>query len=288
MRRTVLRIFLPMLLLAVLLIMAGCANRVPRLPVPPGVSKHTEKLMLQGKSVPVDFYLPQQVGEAPVVIVAHGFTRHRRVMAGWGNLLATQGMITVVPNLPAFADHERNARAISELIALVHEPRRLVKAKPSGAVALVGHSAGGFATLLAASREKDVRCWIGLDPVDFGDHGLRAVQALKTPALMLLAESGAWNRHANALPWLNASASPLIALRVRGSTHCNAENPTSRLAEIACGTTDATRRAVYERHTLAMLRQHLFGDVTATRALAHDPDVVPLPSRRADSTAKVE
>lgn len=247
-------------LLAALLVTAGCANRVPGLPVPPGVTKSTEKLMLQGETVPVDLYLPKNISRAPVVIVAHGFTRHRRVMAGWGNLLARHGMITVVPNLPAFADHGRNARAIGEIITLMHEPGRLANPAPSGDVALIGHSAGGFATLLAASRERRVRCWIGLDPVDFMDHGLRAVEGMRTPGLMLLAESGAWNRHANALAWLAPLGSTLTALRVRGSTHCDPENPTSRLAEITCGDTDAVRRAVYERYVLAMLQKHLLDD----------------------------
>jgi poly(3-hydroxybutyrate) depolymerase len=75
----------PALVFTALLIAAGCANRVPNLPVPPNVTKRTEKLVLQGQEKPVDIYLPQNVEKAPVVIVSHGFTRHRRVMAGLGN-----------------------------------------------------------------------------------------------------------------------------------------------------------------------------------------------------------
>ncbi|HRK16512.1 MAG TPA: hypothetical protein PK490_19690 [Prosthecobacter sp.] len=259
-------LLLPVLAITGLLIMAGCANRVPHLPVPPGITKRTDKLTLQGSEVPVDIYLPQKADKAPVVIVAHGFTRNRRVMAGWGILLAQNGMIAAVPDLPAFADHGRNARAIGDLITLLYEPGRPGQAAPTGDVALIGHSAGGFATLLAAGREKRARCWVGLDPVDFMGHGLAAVKKLKVPALMLLAESGAWNRHANALAWLRAPGAPLTALRVRGSTHCDPENPTSRMAELACGRTDAARRAVYERHALAFLRRHLLGEPAAVPA----------------------
>lgn len=253
----------PTLIVTALVIAAAFANRIPALPVPADVTKRTENIVLQGTSVPVDFFLPRGVEKAPVVIVAHGFSRHRRVMTGWGHLLAQNSMIAVVPNLPAFADQGVNIRAIGQLIEIVHEADRLTKPSPTGDVALIGHSAGGFGTLIAASREKRTRCWIGLDPVDFNDHGLRAIKQLRIPGLMLLAESGAWNRHANALAWLNSADSDITALRIRNSTHCDPENPTSPLVRIVCGETDAERRAVYERYALAMLKQHLLDDAAA-------------------------
>jgi hypothetical protein len=214
----------------------------------------------------VDLYLPKDSQNAPVVIVAHGFSRHRRVMAGWGILLAQNGMIAVVPTLPAFADQARNIRAIHDLVALVHEPGFFGQTTPNGDVALMGHSAGGYDTLIAVTGEKSVRCWIGLDPVDFGDHGLRCAKSLKIPALMLLAESGAWNRYANTLcPGSPPIPASLTALRIIGSSHCDPENPTSRLADLVCGQTDPERRTVYERYAVAMLRKTLFGDQTAAK-----------------------
>lgn len=278
------RLRYPALLFAALLIAAGLANCVPKLPVPPGVTKRTEKLLLRGREKPVDIYLPQNVAKAPVVIVSHGFTRHRRVMAGWGILLAQHGMIAVVPNLPFLTDQSGNSRAIDDLIALVHQPGHLTRPAPNGDVALIGHSAGGFATVLATSRVKSVRCWVGLDPVDFGDHGLAAMQSMQAPGLMLLAEPGAWNRHANALPWLKPSAAPLTVLRVRESTHCDSENPTSVLADYICGKTDPARRVLYERYALAMLKQHLFDDASAKAVLSDapgDPSVIVLKSAEA-------
>ncbi len=257
----------PMLALTGLIIVASCANRAPSLPVPKSVVKHTEKLVLQGHEVPVDFYLPQNVGKAPVVVVAHGFTRSRRVMAGWGNLLAQNGMIAVVPNLPFITRHTRNARAIHDLIALVHTPGHLTQPAPTNDVAIMGHSAGGYVTVLAASHEKRLRCWIGLDPVDFGGHALKSMASIQSPGLILLAEPGAWNRQANAVPWLNHAAAPLTALRIHHSTHCDSENPSSLLANVICGRTDASRRAIYEKYALAMLKQHLFGDAAAAEVL---------------------
>jgi hypothetical protein len=70
-------------------------------------------------------------------------------------------------------------------------------------------------------------------------------------------------------------------LRVRGSTHCDPENPTSRLAELACGHTDPARRAVYERHALALLKRVLFNKPAS---FATDADVetlhpMPIPAQ---------
>ena len=268
MRKWLKRSLFVVLLVAAILAAAAWANRVPNHPVPADIVKRTEKILLQGKEQPVDLYLPKDAQNAPVVIVAHGFSRHRRVMAGWGILLAQNGMIAVVPTLPAFADQARNIRAIHDLIALVHEPGFFGQTTPNGDVALMGHSAGGFDTLIALTGEKCVRCWIGLDPVDFNDHGLRCAKALQIPSLMLLAESGAWNRYANAVPWITANPSSLTALRILGSSHCDPENPTSPLANLICGQTDPERRAVYERYAIAMLRKTLFGDETAGQILA--------------------
>ncbi|WP_395749557.1 hypothetical protein [Prosthecobacter sp.] len=272
MKRLLHHLRFPALAFAALIIVGSCANRVPALPVPKDVLKRTEKLVLQGSEVPVDFYLPRSVGKAPVVIVAHGFTRNRRVMAGWGNLLAQNGMIAVVPNLPFFTHHTRNARAINDLITLVHTPGHLTQPAPSDAVAIMGHSAGGYAAVLAASHEKHLRCWIGLDPVDFDDHGQKALASVQSPGLMLLAEPGAWNRQANAEPWLNHAAAPLKALRIQHSTHCDPENPSTPLARFVCGATDPGRLAIYEKYALAMLRHHLFGDAASAEVLKQAAD----------------
>lgn len=269
MNKLLLCLLLPVSVVTALLLGAGHLNRVPPMQVPPGVIRRTEQIMLQGERVPVDLFLPASVAKAPIVIVAHGFTRHRRVMSGWGVRIAENGMIAAVPSLPSFANHARNARAIVELAALLQRPGSLRPGlEPMGRTGLVGHSAGGFATLLACAGSDKMHCWIGLDPVDFMDMGLGVVKSLKAPALMLLAEPGAWNRQGNARQWLGRGASSLVALGIRGSSHCDAENPTSRMAELACGRTDPARRATYERYALAMLRTHLLQDPAASSILS--------------------
>lgn len=240
------------------------ANRVPRLPLPDGVRLETRQLQLHGVTVPVDVYLPAQAGRAPVVLLAHGFTRHRRVLAGWGQRLAQEGLIAVTPNLPFFADPERNARALVELATQILATPDFGPTAPDGRLIYAGHSMGGFASLLATAQDPRALAWIGLDPVDFAGLGRDALARLRVPCLALLAEPGAWNLNGNARSWLDLAPPSLTMLRVRGSTHCDPEHPTSRLAELACGATDAGRRAVYERHALALLRRVLFKSPSAT------------------------
>ncbi len=255
-------------MLGAMLGMAHQANRVPRLPVPDGLRVETHRLQLEGVTVPVDVYLPAQSGRAPVVLLAHGFTRHRRVLAGWGQRLAQEGVIAAVPNLPFFADPERNARALVELATQILSTPIFGTTAPDGRLVYAGHSMGGFASLLATAQDPRALAWIGLDPVDFAGLGRHALAHLRVPCLALLAEPGAWNLNGNARRWIDLDHPSLTILRVRGSTHCDPEHPTSRLAELACGATDAGRRAVYERHALALLRRVLFQSASAIPAAA--------------------
>ena len=150
-----------MLALLGLLAMAGAAYyllRVPGVPPPPGVTKRTEKITLVGRPVKVDFYLPSTPGPAPVVLIAHGFTRDRKTMAGWGGMLAARGFLAVVPDQPFWADYLRNGRALAELLAGVQAGKWNPPPKPGRNAALVGFSAGGLSTLVAAAGNTNVAC----------------------------------------------------------------------------------------------------------------------------------
>jgi dienelactone hydrolase len=241
-----------------------------------GVTKRTEKLDLAGKGVTVDFYLPTGKDSAPLVVVAHGFTRNRKTMAGWGGMLANEGFIAVVPDLPTWADHARNARALAQLLAQARRGQVIVQPKPAGRAALVGFSAGGFSSLLAAAGNADVACWVGLDPVGSGRKADQAAAALRIPAFVLRAEPASWNAHGNARQLFAALPGPAFTLAVNQATHVDGENPTSRAADWACGQSDPARRAVFGRYLLASLRATLLGDAAGWRQLqatTNDPTV---------------
>jgi predicted dienelactone hydrolase len=73
----------------------------------------TIRAKLSAGAALVDIYWRDTAEPAPLVIVAHGFSRRRHNMSGWGQHLAEEGFVAAVPDLPAWSDHVRNARFIS-------------------------------------------------------------------------------------------------------------------------------------------------------------------------------
>lgn len=254
------------------------AWHTPKFHVPPDVARTSMTLSVADETFNASVYAPRQVtAPPPVVIVAHGFTRSRRYMAGWGAALAGQGMLAVVINQPAFSDPPRNGRAIAELVRRIEaDSTSVIGHATNGKVALVGFSMGGLSTLLAAGEASTVSAWVGLDPVDFKDRGAKVIQTLKMPQCILRAEPAAWNRNGNARKLIKQSEGPLFALKVKGATHCDVEEPTDLAGKLACGWTDPERHEVFEKYAAEFLKSVLSGDAEAGRALeeAGDDDAV--------------
>jgi len=234
------------------------ASRTPAPVLAVGVTKEIRHLMLAGHRVSMTLYKPVKDDNAPLVVVAHGFTRSKRYMAGWGAELAGQGFFAVVPTQPAFANHELNARALAELVETLREKRR---------VALMGFSMGGLTTLLAATKTT-VDAWVGLDPVDMDGTGKTAAANLKIPCAVLRAEPESWNMQGNATGIIAALPGSKFNLQVRDGTHLDAEWPTDLLGQFACGFVDKQRQALFHRYALAFLRSTLLHDDAATQILA--------------------
>lgn len=246
MRRWLLRILFSLLLLVVLV---HCASRTEPSPLPPGVKKEHLKLQLADQAVSLTLYRPAKDENVPLVVVAHGFTRSKRYMAGWGGHLAGEGFFVVVPTQPAFADHELNGRVLAALVEKYREKRR---------VALMGFSMGGLTTLLATTHTP-VDAWVGLDPVDMNGQGKVAAAKLKAPALLLLAEPEAWNRHGNANALAKAIPGEKQLTRIPGATHLDAEWPTDLLGQLACGFVDEKRQQQFRAKATEFLKEVLLG-----------------------------
>ena len=241
---------------------AGCAARQGPVPtaaaVEHGSSATTADMRVEAIDVALpaghvraDVYRPAMAGNRPLVVVAHGFSRSRKNMAGWGRHLAAEGFLTVVPSLPAWSDHERNGRAVRELIGwwLANRGAEVDASR----VAVVGFSAGGLATLLAAAADPRVALWIGLDPVDRGGKGAAAAPSLRARALVLRAEPSSCNAHGNAAGIVHALGDNVEVVSIAGATHTDPEWPTDWKARLVCGRDDeARRRRFVDGVTLAL------------------------------------
>jgi len=248
-------------LLMVTLLLLGFAFWATRTEAPDlasGVTTEVRVLTLAGRRVSVTLYHPANPESAPLVVVAHGFMRGKRYMAGWGADLAANGFSVAVPTQPALADHPLNGRVLAELVE---------KLKSKQKVALMGFSMGGLTTLLAAAQTP-VDAWIGLDPVDMNGSGKKAAASLTMPCAILRAEPEAWNMHGNANNIIDAIPGSKFSIQIHGATHLDAESPTDLLGQLACGFVDAKRQTQFKHYAIAFLKATLMEDAEAQAILA--------------------
>lgn len=221
-----------------------------------GLAFKTIRVHSSAGDTSVDIYRPPTEEPAPLVIVAHGFSRKRRNMSGWGQHLAGQGFVAAVPDLPAWTDQARNGRFLSDLCMQLWTNEPWSRHIDPSRVGLMGFSAGGLATLLAAANNPDVAIWVGLDPVDRNGSGAKAAPLVKCRAVVVTAEPSACNAHGNAQKII-AALPRGEHFRVAGGVHVDAEWPTNWMAEIICGRSTDQRRAEFRQHATTTLRQTL-------------------------------
>jgi len=237
-------------------------------------SRLSEKLKLAGDNVEVDFFLPKTARPAPLVVVAHGFARSRKNFEGWGERLARAGYFAAIPDLPSHTDHRQNGHAIDELIQLLatNPPQKFRSTQISqietDRVAVIGHSAGGLATLLAASKNRRIVLWVGLDPVDSGDIGAKAAGERTFTSLVLLAEPSRCNQRQNIAGLEHHLRGPWLIAKVDGAHHCDPEDPTDKWCTFTCGGSYSDgRHNVFLRHTFDALGAILRDDPAAADRL---------------------
>jgi dienelactone hydrolase len=220
------------------LVLAPCALAAPAAPT-------TVEVTLSGRTVPIDVHRPAGTPRG-AVILSHGFTRSRTTLGGHAAAIAEAGAIALSPDLPYTFDFRRNAQGLSELVARLRAGGTF--GPPVERVVLVGFSAGGLSSLLAASTPGVVG-YVGLDPFDKvergegGALGRDFAPSLKTEALLLRAPPSRCNAQAVAAPWGRLLPRLLQDTVIEGASHCDFESPTDWMCRWACGETDPRRQA---------------------------------------------
>jgi dienelactone hydrolase len=217
---------------------------------PPSLRTHTPAQVqtqvheLDGHRVTLDVY-PAAGPLRGAAILSHGFTRSRRTLAGHAQALADAGVLTLTPDLPCTFDFRCNARALAALVGALRAGGAF--GAPVERVMLVGFSAGGLSSLLAA-HTPGVVGYVGLDPFDrtLPDEaerlGLAAARSLRTEALLLRAPPSRCNAEAVAAPWAGALQALWRDELIAGASHCDFESPTDWMCRLACGHTDPARQ----------------------------------------------
>lgn len=213
-------------------------------PVQTQVQVHTQVQVLDGHRVTLDVY-PVAGTVRGAAILSHGFTRSRRTLAGHAQALADAGVLALTPDLPCTFDFRCNARALAALVGLLRAGEAF--GAPVEKVMLVGFSAGGLSSLLAADTPGVVG-FVGLDPFDRtmpGETerlGLAAAGRLRAEALLLRAPPSRCNAEAVAAPWGSVLPSLWRDEVIADASHCDFESPSDWMCRLACGDTDPARQ----------------------------------------------
>lgn len=229
--------------------MAGAAAPAASEAPSPGQTKvpaaaQTQVHTADGHRVTLDVY-PAVGPLRGAAILSHGFTRSRRTLSGHAQALADAGVLVLTPDLPCTFDFRCNARALAALVGLVRAGGAF--GPPVERVILVGFSAGGLSSLLAADTPGVVG-YVGLDPFDrvmpseTERLGLAAATRLRTEALLLRAPPSRCNAEAVAAPWATALPALWRDELIAGASHCDFESPTDWMCRMACGEADPTRQ----------------------------------------------
>jgi pimeloyl-ACP methyl ester carboxylesterase len=217
----------------------------------------TEVAEMAGEQVKVDVYRSYDIESSRVAVLAHGFTRDRLRDRDLANALASAGITAVAPDLPSVLDHWGNGDALAGLVLDLERGALGLPPTPRSRIVLIGTSAGGLATVIAASNLPGLAGWIGLDPVDRTGTGARAAARLESPAVVLLAEPSVCNLFGSGKAIAQAAPSLLRSKRVHGASHCDFEGPTTQFCRTVCGRSAPGMAAIVRGEAVEAAREML-------------------------------
>lgn len=198
-------------------------------------TKNTASVEIAGFEESVDIYRPVVGPSAGVAIVAHGFTRSRIRHRDLGRALAEAGVTAVIPDLPNVMDLWGNGDAIVELAQKLEAGTLGALSAERSHLVLIGTSAGGLATILAAAKMPGLAGWIGLDPVDRTGTGSDAAAQLSAPAVVLLGGASRCNLFGSGRGIARALPHLVRTTALKDASHCDFEDPTTNLCRVLCG-----------------------------------------------------
>jgi len=230
---------------------------------------------LTGASVAYDLFIPRLAAGLPgppfpAVILTHGFARDRTFHRNNAFYMAQRGIVVLTPDMVSLLG---GAASQSANIALLSDHVRWLTERSSAAgdplagildarrIGLAGHSAGGAVSVEAAVKTQEGSASVAavclLDAVPWDRTLERAADLRPMPLVSIRSEPGSWNLNGRVLDLLNRPTFDVEDVRVVGSTHCDPENPTDLLGQIACGLSTEERRAIYQRLMYLFFRDAL-------------------------------
>jgi uncharacterized protein (TIGR03382 family) len=224
----------------------------------------TISVMVQGRSFMVDRYLPAGNGPFPLVGLGHGFSLSKDNVRGLAQALQADGFAVVAPQLTGglSVDHSLNADVLNAAINAVIMSGQGDMAN----LGVGGHSAGGLAAWLAASRRSTVRAVMLFDPVDNMNLGSMATSMVSAPTLFAFAPPQSCNSMNNSIGWFTSKLGPKGRFNVVMANHCDPTEPQSSTCNLACAPNlfppamwNAARSGLFKRYARAFFNQFMLG-----------------------------
>lgn len=174
--------------------------------------------------------VPLVAGEHPVIVFGHGFAMSWDAYSNIWERYAAMGYILAFPRTegslfpaPSHNDFGLDLKLVGEkMIALGDLTSSLFYNKVKNAVAIMGHSMGGGATMLAASSNVNIKGIVGMAPAETDPSAVTASSGITVPALIFSGSSdGVTPPSAHHQPIYNAITSGCKSfVSIIGGAHC--------------------------------------------------------------------
>ena len=188
-----------------------------------------------GEPLEYSMFLPVGSDNLTYIILSHGFSRNKSVMAGLANHFASWGLnVITVDLLHASIFDNDPLQDANDLNLIAHQI--------CGDVPIIyaGQSAGGMRSIVAAYQDTNAIAVLGLDLVDAsnpswsdGYLALTTAANISIPVWGLHGEASSCNANDNGLSVFTQAASG-NAIRVTNADHCDFELPTNILCTLLC------------------------------------------------------
>ncbi len=175
----------------------------------------------------------------PVVAFGHGFLQGPQRYASTLTAVAARGYVVVAPRsergLPP-----RHSRLADDLVEAIEWTRARVPSAHPTLSAVAGHSMGGGAALLAASRSREIDAVVTLAAAQTRPSAVEASRSVSAPALFVVGSVDRIVRPTTTLRMYEAVAGPASFVSITGGCHCGFNDSTT-FRGLACDSGTITR-----------------------------------------------
>ena len=188
-----------------------------------------------GASLEYTMFLPVGSDNLTYIILSHGFSREKSVMAGLANHFASWGLNVITVDLLHASIFDNDPLQDANDLNLI--ARQICGDAP---IIYAGQSSGGMRSIVAAYQDTNTIAVLGLDLVDAsnpswsdGYLALTTAANISIPVWGLHGEASSCNANGNGLS-VFTQASSGNAIRVTNADHCDFELPTNIFCTLLC------------------------------------------------------